>query len=90
VPGAKNRPIAKDLDAQGALLPRATLEAAFLSLGATPDAQTAVMCRTGHQAAQQLFVLRFLLGHEQVMWCNGSFTQWAERAELPVELGAER
>ncbi|MEY4828366.1 MAG: hypothetical protein RLZZ562_162 [Planctomycetota bacterium] len=90
VPGAKNRPIANDFDAQGRLLPRAALEAAFSSLGATNDAQAALMCRTGHQAAQQLFVLRFLLGYDKVKWCNGSFTQWAERAELPVELGAER
>ena len=90
VPGAKNRPIASDFDAHGSLLPRAALEAAFSSLGAERDAAAVLMCRTGHQAAQQTFVLRFLLGRDRVKWCNGSFTQWAERADLPVELGAER
>jgi thiosulfate/3-mercaptopyruvate sulfurtransferase len=45
------------------------------------------MCRTGHQAAQTFFVLRFLLGRTNVKWCNGSFTIWAERTDLPVATG---
>ena len=87
VPGAANRPLAADLDASGRLLDRASLEAAYASLGADVGAESVAMCRTGHQAAQTFFVLRFLLGRTNVKWCNGSFTIWAERTDLPVVTG---
>jgi len=91
VPGAKNRPLAKDFDrATGLLADRATTEAAYAALGADAATPVALMCRTGHQAAQQFFVLRWLLGRENVKWCNGSFTLWAERADLPVVPGGEQ
>ena len=87
VPGAVNRPLAADFDAAGRLLDRASLESAYGSLAADATSETVAMCRTGHQAAQTYFVLRFLLGRTNVKWCNGSFTIWAERTDLPVESG---
>jgi 3-mercaptopyruvate sulfurtransferase SseA len=34
------------------------------------------------------FTLRALLGYPRVRVYDGSFTEWAEREELPVETGA--
>lgn len=91
VPGAKNRPLAKDLDrVTGLLVDRATMESGYAALGADGSTPVALMCRTGHQAAQQFFVLRHLLGRENVKWCNGSFTLWAARSDLPVVTGGEQ
>ena len=44
-----------------------------------------VHCRTGHQASQTFFVMRYLLGYENVFWYDAGWSEWASRSELPVE-----
>ncbi|MCF8077577.1 MAG: hypothetical protein K9L23_20950 [Desulfotignum sp.] len=46
-----------------------------------------VHCRTGHQASQTFFVLKHLLGYEQILWYDAGWTQWAALPELPVKTG---
>ncbi|HEX6810418.1 MAG TPA: rhodanese-like domain-containing protein [Planctomycetota bacterium] len=90
IPGAVNRTFTADLErtADGLWFkPRARLEADYAALGIDRGDPVVVSCRTGHQASQSYFVLRWLLGRENVRWYNGSWTEWAARSDLPAELG---
>lgn len=90
IPGAKNRLYSEDLvrteDGQW-LRPRSELEREYEALGLSKQEPLVVHCRTGHTASESYFVLRHLLGYEQVRYYNGSWTEWAERSDLPAETG---
>lgn len=90
IPGALNRDYTLDFarTAQShSWRDRAELVAAYQALGLSADDPIAVSCRTGHQASTSYFLLRYLLGYRNVRWYNGSWTDWAERKELPAALG---
>jgi len=88
IPGAINRPFDDDI-AKGAeyhaFLPIEELTKIYQAI--IPDKTTHVIvhCRTGHQASQTFFVLRSLLGYENVQWYDGGWTEWAAKPEFPVE-----
>jgi thiosulfate/3-mercaptopyruvate sulfurtransferase len=86
IPGAVNRPLTEDLT-DDSLKSLETLEAAYAHI--IPDKKTTVVvhCRTGHQASQTYFVLKYLLEYENVLWYDAGWTEWAARKELPVVTG---
>ncbi|MCA8964022.1 MAG: hypothetical protein H6838_08405 [Planctomycetes bacterium] len=90
IPGAKNRLYKQDLvrtdDGQYWRAPD-ELAREYAALGLVKDAPLTVSCRTGHTASESFFVLRYLLGYDNVRWYNGSWTDWAERKELPAAMG---
>ncbi len=90
IPGSISRPYREDVvsDAGGVYWrPKEDVSAAYEGMGLTPDAPVIVTCRTGHQASQAWFTLRYLLGYEQVKWFDGSWKAWSLRPELPAETG---
>ena len=93
IPGATNRPFAADVigNRRGVWLrPRHELAARYRDVMAEGTTDAVVCCRTGHAATQTLFVLRHVLGRDRVHWYNGSWTEWSQREDLPVERGPGR
>lgn len=93
IPGAVNRPFSADLERTSEghwFKPRAELEAGYSESGVVAHQPVVVSCRTGHQASESFFVLRWLLGRTDVRWYNGSWTEWASRGDLPAEIGPGR
>jgi thiosulfate/3-mercaptopyruvate sulfurtransferase len=85
IPGAVNRPYKEDLDENGQLKPMAELAEAYSQLIPSKETPVIVHCRTGHQASQTYFVLKHLLGYQDVRWYDAGWTEWAAHEELPAE-----
>ncbi len=63
------------------------LRASYSSEGITPDRDIIVYCNSATEASHVHFTLRYLLGYPRVRIYVGSWTEWAERGELPIEVG---
>ena len=87
IPGAINHPWKDDLEKPD-LAPvwkrPEALRETYLARGVTPDKDIILYCNSGTEASHVFFALRYLLGYPRVRIFIGSWTQWAEREELPV------
>ncbi|HEY8197389.1 MAG TPA: sulfurtransferase [Gemmatimonadales bacterium] len=63
------------------------LRASYAAQGITPDRNIIAYCNSTTEASHVHFTLRYLLGYPRVRIYVGSWTEWAERAELPIEVG---
>ena len=92
IPGAVSHPWKDDLEKpEFSLVWKSPdrLRQEYASAGITPDRDIILYCNSGTEASHVYFALRYLLGYPRVRVYTGSWTQWAERAELPVKT-AER
>jgi thiosulfate/3-mercaptopyruvate sulfurtransferase len=65
----------------------AELRAEYQAQGITPEKDIIAYCNSATEASHVHFTLRYLLGYPRVRVYVGSWTEWAERGELPVETG---
>jgi thiosulfate/3-mercaptopyruvate sulfurtransferase len=68
---------------------RDELRAAYAAQGITPDRTVIAYCNGGLESSHVYFALHTLLGYPRVRVYDGSFTEWAERLELPVKAGED-
>jgi thiosulfate/3-mercaptopyruvate sulfurtransferase len=88
IPTAVNHPWKEDLEKPDLVLvwkPVGALNGSYRSQGITPERDIIVYCNTGTEASHVYFALKYLLGYPRVRIYAGSWTQWSEREELPVE-----
>lgn len=90
IPGAVNHPWKDDLEVRDRATvwkPLDALRTSYAGHGITPDKDIITYCNSGTEASHVFFALRYLLGFPRVRVYVGSWTEWAERVELPVETG---
>ncbi|MBB5038213.1 sulfurtransferase [Prosthecobacter dejongeii] len=89
IPGAKSAPWARAANADKTFKSREELEAIYANeLGLKTDDDIIAYCRIGERSSHTWFVLKYLLGYNQVRNYDGSWTEWGNMVRTPIEVGA--
>jgi len=84
VPGAIHREWTRNLDASGAFKPAAQLREEFKKLGLDPEREIIPYCQGGYRSANAYIALR-LAGYPRVRNYLGSWGEWGNRDDLPID-----
>ena len=84
IPGAVHLEWKQNLTAEGTFKSPADLDAMYRAAGITPDREVITYCQGGYRAAHSYLALR-LLGYPRVRSYTGSWKEWGDREDLPIE-----
>ena len=84
IPGAVHLEWTNNLDSTGRYKPAAELHEMYRSLGVTPDKEIIPYCQGGYRSAHTYLALR-LIGFPKVRNYLGSWKEWGDRLDLPIE-----
>ena len=84
IPGAVHVEWTRNLTPEGEFKPAAELKAMYEAAGVTPDREVITYCQGGYRAAHSYLALR-LLGYPRVRNYMGSWKEWGDRTELPIQ-----
>jgi thiosulfate/3-mercaptopyruvate sulfurtransferase len=87
IPGAKNVPWARAANPDGTFKSADELRALYEGEGVTPDREVIAYCRIGERSSHTWFVLKELLGQQNVKNYDGSWTEYGSLVGVPVVLG---
>jgi thiosulfate/3-mercaptopyruvate sulfurtransferase len=85
IPGAVHVEWTRNLTPQGDFKPASELRAMYERAGVTPDREVVTYCQGGYRAAHGYLALR-LLGYPRVRNYTGSWKEWGDREDLPIEV----
>jgi len=86
IPTAHSVPWGTAAEDDGRFKSREELEKIYVeNLGLDADGPVIAYCRIGERSAHTWFVLRYLLGFENVRNYDGSWTEWGSAVGVPIE-----
>ena len=90
IPTAASIPWSKSIQADETFRPLAELEQLYFeATGFDRSSDFIAYCRIGERSSHTWFVLKYLLGVENVRNYDGSWTEWGNLVGVPIAIGAE-
>src|SRR5438552_707102 len=88
IPTAASIPWATAVRDDGTFKSADELRDLYEGKGVTPEKDVTAYCRIGERSAHTWFVLRELLGYATVKNYDGSWTEWGNLVDVPIEKGS--
>ncbi|MBI2820995.1 MAG: sulfurtransferase [Acidobacteria bacterium] len=85
IPGAASIPWGKNCNDDGTFKSADELKALYESAGVKPDKGVIAYCRIGERSSLTWFVLKYLLGYPKALNYDGSWTEWGNLVNAPIE-----
>ncbi|MCB0165914.1 MAG: sulfurtransferase [Anaerolineae bacterium] len=85
IPGAVNIAWGQTVQADGTFKSAEALQRLYHSRDVTPDKEVITYCRIGERSSHTWFVLRYLLGYPHVRNYDGSWVEWGNLIDVPIE-----
>ncbi|MGH9574931.1 MAG: sulfurtransferase [Candidatus Acidiferrales bacterium] len=89
IPGAANIPWSQAANEDGTFKSVDQLKALYEGKGVANGEQTIAYCRIGERSSHTWFVLKYLLGYDNVKNYDGSWTEWGNLVGAPIEKTAQ-
>jgi len=88
VPGARSVPWKRAVNADATFKSADELREIYeAEMGLKPGDDVIAYCRIGERSSHTWFVLKYLLGYENVRNYDGSWTEWGNRVRAPIARG---
>jgi len=87
IPGARNIPWATAVREDGTFKSADDLKGIYGGQGVNADKDVVAYCRIGERSSHTWFVLTYLLGYPRVRNYDGSWTEWGNLVDAPIEKG---
>ncbi len=90
IPGARSIPWGKACNEDGTFKSFDELKALYAAEGIDGTKPVIAYCRIGERSSHSWFALKYLLGYDNVVNYDGSWTEWGNLVGAPVETGVAK